>query len=131
LAKTISKNFSDLLEENNVLILGSEESCVIVNQMSLVIQLQHISAGGPTSIQCTQAIGANKTPQFKVITALQDDTAPIKVYQVHKQLVGSNLKDLASSLSFIHKQILGDISESLDLVNIPVKKYMSCKGAWK
>jgi hypothetical protein len=46
-------------------------------------------------------------------------------------LIGSSLKDLATSLEYIHKQILGDIQKSSDLVDIPNKKFMNGKGAWE
>jgi hypothetical protein len=131
LAKTLSENFSDLLEENNVHIRGSEDSCVIVDAMSLVVQLKDISARGPTSIQCTPVTGPKKPPRFMAVTALQDDTAPTKIYQLPRQLIGSSLKDLATSLEYIHKQILGDIQKSSDLVDIPNKKFMNGKGAWE
>jgi hypothetical protein len=93
--------------------------------------MKDISARGPTSIQCTQATGAKKPPRFMAVTALQNDTAPTKIYQVPQQLVGSSLKDLATSLQYIHKHILGDIWESSDLVDVPKKKFMNGKGVWE
>jgi hypothetical protein len=65
------------------------------------------------------------------VTALQDDTTPTKIYQVPLQLIGSSLKDLATSLQYIHKNILGDIQGSSNLVDIPNKKFRNGKGAWE